>query len=408
MQLVETGTVTSPQGFKAAGVAAGIKPRGRPDLAIILSDAPAVFAGAFTDHALPAAAVRYDRELFGRAETVRAIVVNSGNANSCTGAQGMTDTLEMAAHTAEQTGIASDAVIVSSTGVIGVPLPMDRIRCGITAAAAALAADGGSDAAAAIMTTDTVPKFLAATVDIDGVPVTIGGITKGAGMIAPKLIGPMPHATMLAYMTTDAAIAADLLQSTLEASLDESFNRITVDGDRSTNDTFIALANGMAANQPIQAGSAAASAFQHAFNVVAAELARMIVRDGEGATRFVQVRVAGAASRGEAKRGAHAIANSMLCKTAWFGGDPNWGRILDTVGYAGIAVDPDGIDMDFDDVAVVRGGVAAGTPQGALDTAVSAAEFRIDIDLGVGRGAYTVWTCDLSCDYVNINAEHHT
>jgi len=405
---VDGGSVTTPRGFMAAGVAAGIKESGDRDVALLVSTRPAHAAGAFTANAFAAPAVQYDRALLKVRKPFRAVLVNSGNANACTGAAGLADAKAAGAAAARVLGVSAADVLVASTGRIGVRLPMARLRAGIAAAAAALSADGGPAAARAIMTTDTRPKSTAASVEVDGKTIHIGGMTKGAGMIAPRLQPAGLHATMLAFVTTDAAVEPDFLDACLAQSLDLSFNRITVDGDMSTNDTFLALANGAAENTRIRAGTPAAAAFAAAFNRVAATLAREMVLDGEGATRFVEICVTGAQTWDEARRCAEAIANSALCKTAWFGADPNWGRIVCAAGRAKVALDPDRVSLDFGGVPIVRAGVDAGTPETEKVAAVSGAEFRIALDLGVGSHEFTVWTCDLSYDYVRINAEYHT
>ncbi len=408
INLVENGSVTTPKGFLAAGVTAGIKESGRPDLAVLYCETPARFAAAFTRNDFAAAPVLYCRQLAASVEFVRACVFNSGNANACTGRQGLTDTKDTARELAERLDIATDEVLVFSTGRIGVPLPMDKVREGIRAACKTLSSEGGAPVAEAIMTTDTKPKSLAVKLDIDGVPVHVGGMAKGAGMIAPNLAVAKPQATLLACITTDARLEPGVLDTAFAHSLDSSFNRITVDGDTSTNDSFLALANGLAGNPPVRPGTVEAEQFQGAFCQVAAELARQLVRDGEGATRFVELRVTGARSGLEAETCAKAIANSLLCTTAWFGGDPNWGRILDAAGYAGVKLVPSEVSLYFEGKAVVRGGVSAGVPEAELAKLVDQNELHIDLDLGHGAGEYTVWTCDLSYEYVKINAEYHT
>lgn len=408
MEFIEDGGVCSPVGFRAAGVIAGLKRNKRRDLGLIVSDVPANFAAAFTSNRICASSVEYGRDLARRAEHVRAIVINSGNANACTGRQGTSDTVRMAQQVAECLDLVPDEVFVSSTGRIGVPMPMDKILAGIMTAAEGLHDGASGELAEAIMTTDTVPKHCAARIDIDGTPVTIGGVTKGAGMIAPRLVPSERHATMLAYMTTDAVLDEGVLAQCLDESLDASFNRITIDGDMSTNDTFIVMANGLAENSPIRAGSFEAECFQTAFNKVAGELARQMVMDGEGVTRFVELRIGGARNRAEARKCAEAIANSLLCKTAWFGADPNWGRILAAAGYAGVEVNPQRISLDYNDLPIVRGGMDAGTPEEKQTQAIDQREFSIDLNLGVGDGEFTMWTNDLSYEYVKINADYHT
>ena len=407
--LNESGSVTSPQGFKASGIKAGLKRSGAPDMAMIYSGLPCKVAAAFTSNLFAAAPVVYDREIIAGQGDVHAVVVNSGNANACTGKDGLADARKTAEKAAALLGCRPCEVLVSSTGRIGVPMPMDIILKGTEMAVSALSENGGKEAALAIMTTDTRPKAFSVEIEIGGKPVILGGMTKGAGMIAPKLRPAMPpQATMLAYVTTDAAIAPDALRAALAASLDKSFNRITVDGDTSTNDTFVVLANGAAGNALIQAGTPEAERFTQALAALAGGLAKEMVRDGEGVSRFVEVNVTGAASDGDARKCAEAIANSALCKTAWFGADPNWGRILCAAGYSGIQFDPAKVNLDMQGAPVVRHGMDAGTPEEELVKLVSAKEVRLDLDLGSGTGRFTVWTCDFTYDYVKINADYHT
>ncbi len=406
--IIEHGGVTSPQGFAAAGVAAGLKQSGKPDCALLVSQCPALASAAFTANRFQAAPVVHGRRLLAENRRLRAVFVNSGNANACTGEVGLRDAQATAVAVAARLGLAVNQVLIGSTGRIGVPLPMDKIMRGIELAAAALDRAGGAAAAAAIMTTDTRPKAAAATLAIDGTTVTIGGMAKGAGMIAPKLVGPKNQATMLAYVTTDARISQGFLDDCLEQALDLSFNRITVDGDTSTNDTFLVLANGLAANRELDANHPQANAFIAAFNWLVGHLAREMVLDGEGVTKFVELRVYGAATDSEARACAEAIANSALCKTAWFGGDPNWGRILAAAGYSGARLQSDRVNLDYQGLPVVRGGLDAGTPVSEQERAVAARELKIELDLGVGEGEFTVWTCDLSYEYVKINADYRT
>jgi glutamate N-acetyltransferase/amino-acid N-acetyltransferase len=408
--IIDNGSVTTPAGFQAAGVKAGLKRSGALDMALIVSECPAAAAAAFTSNKFAAPPVLYDEERIAAGTPIRAIIVNSGNANACTGAQGLRDVHTTAEKVAELLAIQPAEVLVSSTGRIGVPMPMPTILAGVEAAAKALSEDGGLDAASAIMTTDTVRKSLAVSLEIGGRTVHIGGMTKGAGMIAPKLIRPAnrKEATMLAYVTTDAAVDPGFLDACLGQSLDESFNRITIDGDTSTNDTFVVLANGRAGNPPLTAESPEAPQFIAAFNHLVGRLAKEMVLDGEGVTRFVELKVCGARNDEEARTCAETIANSALCKTAWFGADPNWGRILDAAGYAGVELNPEMVNLDYEGLPVVRGGMDAGTPEAELVKAIDRREFRIDLELGVGTGEFTIWTCDLTYEYVKINADYHT
>ena len=405
-------TFTIP-GFKAAGVAAGIKTNGAPDLALIVSEVPSVGAAVFTQNAFAAAPVIYDRKLMAvAAEGLRAVIVNSGNANACTGDPGMVHAAGMAHIVEDHLGLPKRSAFVMSTGVIGVPLPIERIRAGVSQAAARLHEDGWEEAAQAIMTTDTFPKLAYEPLPDPLAPAVVGGIAKGAGMIHPNM------ATMLAVLATDVAITQPLLQAALRHAVNHSFNRISVDGDTSTNDTVLVLANGQAGNPPIEKEEDPRFVlFRDALTRVSVQLAQAIVRDGEGATKFVTVRVRGAASEEDAVKAAKAVANSPLCKTAFFGGDPNWGRVLAAVGYSGARVEPARTALWFAGGEAGKRGallqvVDKGTPT-AYDEEEAARIFaqpEIDvlIDLGLGDGETEVWTCDLGYEYVRINAEYRT
>lgn len=407
--LIESGSVTSPKGFKAAGIVAGLKKSGAPDMAMICSDVPCTVAAAFTSNLFAAAPVVYDRLLIAQRKKIKAVVINSGNANACTGNAGLADAKATASKAAELLNCEAEEVMVSSTGRIGVPMPMDIILKGTEMAASALSYEGGKDAAMAIITTDTRPKAFSVEIEINGKVVTLGGMTKGAGMIAPKLRPETPpQATMLAYITTDAAIEQTALQTALNNSLNKSFNRITVDGDTSTNDTFVVLANGLAGNAIIRQNSRELALFADALAALAGRLAKEMVKDGEGVSRFVEVNVTGASSEKDARICAESIAKSPLCKTAWFGADPNWGRILCAAGYSGIFFDPSKVNLRLQGAPVVKNGMDAGTPEEELVKLVSTKEVVVDLDLGAGDGAFTVWTCDLTYDYVKINADYHT
>jgi len=392
------GNATSPKGFRSAGVHCGVK-REKPDLALLVSDVPASAAGVFTTNKVKAAPVRYTQRAVaaGRAQ---AIVVNSGNANACTGGPGFADSEEMAKLTAASLGLAADLVLVASTGVIGVPLPMDAIRSGIPVAVNALSSDG-EGAARAILTTDNFPKTAAVRLDIDGVGVTIGGMAKGAGMIHPNM------ATTLCFLTTDAAVPPAVLRGALKRAVQDSFNSITVDGDTSTNDTVLLLANGCAGGAPITNGEAL-TRFTAALTLVAGELARMVVRDGEGATKLVEISVEGAASDLEARQAAMTVANSLLVKTALHGGEPNWGRILAALGRSGVEMSEETTDVSFGSLDVVRGGLGVPGVWDAAAAALEEKEVSIRIRLAVGNGAAKVWTSDLSEEYVRINGSYTT
>ena len=405
--IVDGGGVCFPRGFRAAGSAAGLKASGKEDVALLVSDAPAVCAGTFTTSLFPAAPVTRCRALLGGRDAFRAVFVNSGNANACTGAVGGRDAETTAAMVAERLGLDSGEVLVASTGRIGVPLPMDIVEKGVDMALSALSADGGAAAARAIMTTDTRPKEFAAKVPLGSVEAGIGGMAKGAGMIAPQM-EVVPHATMLAFLTTDAAVERGFLAEILSDALERSFNRITVDGDESTNDTVLVLANGLAGNEPLSDGSPGADIFASALSAAMEKLARDIVLDGEGATKFVRVKALGAVSAGDAEACARTIADSLLCKTAWFGNDPNWGRVLAAAGRSGASFDPAKVSLFYDDAPVVSGGMDAGTPESELSEIMRKGDFEVRIDLGAGDAAFEVWTCDISREYVTINADYHT
>jgi glutamate N-acetyltransferase / amino-acid N-acetyltransferase len=401
---LENGSITSPTGFKASGIAAGLKVSGAPDMAMIVSDTPANFSAAFTSCVFAAAPVRLGRELVAKQNTIRAIVVNSGNANACTGQAGMERARDMCELTAKELSIQPEEVIVSSTGRIGVQLPMEIISKGIKQAASSLDYSSGAEAAAAIMTTDTVPKSAAVEIELSSGKVIIGAMTKGAGMIDPDM--RVPHATMLCYITTDAKIDNSLIKNLLGKGVENSFNRITIDGDMSTNDTTVMMANGVSGVE-VKADEDA-EIFYHALQTLLQELAREMVMDGEGATKFVTVNIENAKDSKEAKILAESIANSLLCKTAWFGSDPNWGRIVAALGYSGIDFDPDLVNIYYNDQAVVTNGGDAGTPEEELAKVLQNREFSITVDMNAGTAKYWVWTCDISYEYVKINAEYHT
>jgi glutamate N-acetyltransferase/amino-acid N-acetyltransferase len=382
------GSVTAPQGFRAAGVAAGIKSNGKKDVALIVSDTPATAAATFTTNQVKAAPVKLSMAHVksGRA---CAIVANSGNANACT-SDGPIHARAMACAVARRLGCAENHVLVCSTGRIGVNLPIVKVEGGIKQCLAALSPRGGASAAQAIMTTDTFPKEVAVQFKAGGKTFRIGGIAKGAGMIQPNM------ATMLSFITTDAAIPRAALQRALTRAVNQSFNRITVDGDTSTNDTVIVLANGAAGKPPL-------AKFQSALDFVCLELAKMIVRDGEGVSKFVTINVHGAATERDAEIAARAVANSILVKTSWCGGDPNWGRILDALGYSRARIDADIVDVAYEGLPAVRGGMPARTPIARLKKIVAKPTFSIDIHLHLGRGHCTMHTCDLTEKYVELN-----
>jgi glutamate N-acetyltransferase/amino-acid N-acetyltransferase len=393
-------SVCAPEGFRAAGVAAGIKTQG-PDIALILSEVPAHAAALFTTNRVQAAPILISREYLrathGRA---RAIVVNSGNANACTGAQGMADARRMAAAAGEALDLPAEQVLVASTGIIGHALPMEKLETGIRNAAAALARDAGP-AAAAIMTTDLVPKTAAVEFEFGGRPVRIGGICKGSGMIGPHL------ATMLAFLTTDADVWPEVLHPSLSAVAARTFNCTTVDGDTSTNDTLAILANGRS-GVAVRPNSPALRAFEAALEHVCTDLARALARDGEGATKLIEIQVRGARNAADARRIALTMANSPLVKTAFFGSDPNWGRLMMAAGRAGVRFDPARADLWIGDVQLVRHGEPLPFDTRAATAAMKQPEVTATLELAEGASSARVWTCDFSYDYVRINAEYHT
>ena len=390
------------KGFKAGAAAAAIKKSGRLDIALICSDVPAVSVGIFTTNKVKAAPVLLDMHVLKKG-TARAIVANSGNANACTGGRGMTDALDMANLTAESLGLDASDVFVASTGVIGNTMPMDRVATGITALPGSLKADGFEDAASAIMTTDTFRKTYGVTEKVNGKKVNIVGIAKGSGMINPNM------ATMLCFVATDAAVDRRALRAALKSAAAGSMNSITVDGDTSTNDTVILLANGAAGNDTVTIGGPGYAEFTAALESVLFNLAKMIVKDGEGATKLVEVCVEGAASEKDAVKAARSIAHSPLVKTALFAADANWGRIICAAGYSGAAMDPDKAEIWFDKVCMVKGGVGLGTIAESKATEVmKKPEYRITVRLGAGDKTGRVFTTDLSFDYVKINAEYRS
>src|SRR5262247_1342731 len=396
------GGITAVPGILASGVAAGIKPSGKKDLALIYSSSPARAAAVFTRNQVKGAPVLVSQEHVrdGRAQ---AIVASSGCSNVCTGEQGIKDAREMTRIAGELLGIAPRQVLIASTGVIGQPLPMDKIRAGLPKLVKGLSPQGGRLAAEAIMTTDTKPKEAALRVDVAGRPVTIGGIAKGVGMIEPHM------ATMFCFLATDAMVARDSLPRVLRRAVDRSFNRITVDSDQSTSDTVAILANGLAETAPLDAGSRGFRQFTRALGAVTTRLARMLVEDGEGATKLVTVAVRGARSRRDAVVVARSVANSPLVKTAINGQDPNWGRIMMAIGKAPATVEPDRVAVAFEDELLVeRGMLREGAKHERIRETMTRPAYTITIDLGLGRGEAHVWTCDLSEEYVRINAKYTT
>jgi glutamate N-acetyltransferase/amino-acid N-acetyltransferase len=396
------GGVTAVPGILAGGLAAGIKPSGKKDLALVHSTAVARAAGVFTTNQVKGASVLVSMEHI-RGGLAQAIVVSSGCANVCTGEQGLRDAREITKLVGEALRIQARHVLIGATGVIGQPLPMDKIRTALPRLVKSLSPQGGPAAAEAIMTTDTRPKSAALRLEVNGRPVTIGAMAKGVGMIEPHM------ATMFCFVTTDAVIPTAALRTVLRRSVDTSFNRITVDGDTSTSDTVAILANGLAENAPLQAGSRGLRQFARGLDAITDRLARLLVSDGEGATKLVAVIVRGAASRRDALLVARSVANSPLVKTAINGGDPNWGRIMMALGKTAARVEPQRVSIAFDDEVLAEGGVLReGARLDRIRETMARTEYRLSIDLGLGRAEERVWTCDLSEEYVRINAKYTT
>ena len=396
------GGVTAPAGFRAGGAAAGIKtygPEPRLDVGLLASDRPCAVAGLYTRNAVQGAPVLLTRER-AAAGTARAVAANSGNSNVATGPRGIEDAARMAALAAAKLGVPEREVLVASTGVIGRPLPLDRVEAGL--AAIALSTDGGEDFARAIMTTDTRPKQAAVRVEVAGRAYAVGGAAKGAGMIHPDM------ATMLAFLTTDAPADPDWLRAALRRVCDRSFHMLDVDMDTSTSDMALVLANGAAGGEPIGAGHAAADALEAALGTVAVTLARELARDGEGARTLIEVVATGAASLGDARLAARAIVSSPLVKTMVTGRDPNWGRVLMAAGRSGAAIDPAAASVRIGGRPAFERGAPASTPEAEISAAMDADEVRIRIDLASGDAEATAWGCDLTAEYVAINADYTT
>ena len=401
MQILENGSVTSPRGFTAAAVAAEIKYTGRTDLAIVYSKVPAQAAAVYTLNRFKAAPLRVTEENISNG-VAQAIVVNSGIANAGMGAEGMRLAREMSDCAAEALDIAKDDVIVASTGVIGMPLPMERVKAGVQKAAKALYPDGGHDAAKAIMTTDTVCKEMAVQLRIDGKLVTIGAMAKGSGMIHPNM------ATMLGFITTDVNIDNKALQATFKANIDDSFNMVSVDGDTSTNDMVVILANGQAGNTLLTEESPDFPAFKQALREICIEMAQKIAGDGEGATKLVECTVTGAATKEDARLAAKAIIASSLVKTAIYGNDANWGRIACAAGYSGAQFDPDKVNIFIGDVQVAQNGMGLEFDEAKATETLKQKKVNILVKFNIGTEEATAWGCDLTYDYVSINADYRS
>jgi len=389
-------------GFFFSGISAGIKKDGKRDLGLIYSEVPAQVAGLFTTNAVKAAPVLLDMERVKRG-LCQAVIVNSGNANACTGSHGLRDARRISSSVAKGLGIDEMLVFPSSTGVIGIPFPVKKIEAEIPKLIENLSPEGWMKTVEAIMTTDTIPKVEVATCRIKGKQVKLCGMVKGAGMICPNM------ATMLSFLVTDANVKTPLLQRMLERAAENSYNRITVDGETSTNDTVLLLANGKAGHSSLNRMDRDGKVFQSMLLEVCENLAKSLVRDGEGATKFIEVLIEGAPNREDAKRAAYAIAHSPLVKTAFFGEDANWGRILCALGHSGAQINPNRIDVFFDKVSIVKNGLGTGSRlEAKAGQILKNKSFKVTVDLHQGKGEFSVFTTDLSIDYVKINASYRS
>ena len=402
------GGVTAAKGYEAASTAAGIKYQGRTDMALIYSQVPCVSAGTFTTNVVKAAPVKWDSQIVDSGAGVQAVVVNSGIANACTGEEGMGYCKETAEAAAKVLNIDAAGVLVGSTGVIGMQLPMQKLVDGIQVLAGKKAEglQSGHDAALAIMTTDTVEKEMAVEIEIGGKTVTIGGMSKGSGMIHPNMC------TMLAFITTDAAITKEALQKALSEDVEDTYNMISVDGDTSTNDTAILLANGLAGNQEITYASPEYETFKEALHMVNETLAKKMAGDGEGATALFEVKVVGAERIKQAKTLAKSVVCSNLTKAAIAGHDANWGRILCAMGYSGVQFDPEKVDLFFESKAgklqIIENGVATDYSEEVATKILSEPEITATADIKMGDYSATAWGCDLTHEYININADYRS
>ena len=407
MKIIDGG-VTAAKGFEAAAVAAGIKYQDRTDMALIYSEKPCKAAGAFTTNVVKAAPVKWDREIIEKKLRPQAVIVNSGIANACTGEEGMECCRKTAEAAARELDVDAESVLVGSTGVIGMQIPMDRIEKGIHTLAAEKKADreSGAAAAKAIMTTDTRPKEAAVTFEINGKTVTIGGMAKGSGMIHPNMC------TMLSFITTDAKISGKALRKALRADVEDTYNMISVDGDTSTNDTVLLLANGMAGNDKIRYGTPEYEIFCQALHYINETLAKKMAGDGEGATALFEAKITGAQTREQAKVLAKSIVCSNLTKTAIAGHDANWGRILCAMGYSGAEFDPEKVTLFFESSAgkikIIENGVAVEYSEEKATEILSQPEVTVTADIGEGQAQAAAWGCDLTHEYININADYRS
>ncbi len=399
-KFIENGSVTSVAGIKATGIHSGIK-RKRKDLALIVSDEPCNVAGTFTLNKVKAAPLLVSQELINKGGKVRAILVNSGNANACTGDRGLNDALESQKYCAEKLGIDQSEVVISSTGVIGEYLPMHILKTGIDSIVGQLTYTDGIKAAKAIMTTDLVEKTIAVKVQLSKGEITIGGIAKGSGMIMPNM------ATMLSFITTDAEVESTLLKKMLLKSVQNSFNKISVDGDTSTNDMVIIIANGVSKIN-IEENTEDSNLFFEALQTISIEMAKMVVVDGEGATKLITIAVSGCENEEDANTIAKTISNSPLVKTAVYGSDANWGRILSAAGRSGVDFDPSKVEIKFDDMVILGKNYEHEFDEDEATMILSKKEITISVNLNSGNGSSTWWTCDFSEKYVEINASYRS
>ena len=397
MRIIKDGGVTAPSGYRAAGVQTGVKESGAKDLALVYSTRPASAAAVYTTNKVQGAPIAIDREHLADGKA-RAVILNSGNANVCNGHVGLDHARRMCAQTASELSLQTEEVLVCSTGLIGVPLPIAQIEAGIPRLVAALSEEGGGDAAEAILTTDTVPKSCAVEVELESGRAVVGAMAKGAAMIAPNM------ATMLSVVTTDAAVPSGPLQELLSQAIQRTFNCITVDGDMSTSDTVILMANG-AAEELSERDS---EGLYEGIECVCRQMAQAIARDAEGSSKLITIAVRGAATEAEARQVGIAVANSSLVKTAAFGNDPNWGRILCAMGYAGVDFDPARVRVVLCGTDIYGNGAGLAYDASKLSAAMQAEEMAIDIDLAMGSAAAEIFTCDLTYEYVRLNAEYTT
>lgn len=407
MKIIDGG-VTAAKGFKAASTAAEIKYKGRTDMAMVFSEVPCVAAGTFTTNVVKAAPVRWDQDIVYNHQGARAVICNSGIANACTGEEGFVYCRETAKAASESLGIPEDSVLVASTGVIGMQLPIDRIANGVKAMAPKLegSREAGLEAAKAIMTTDTEKKEAAVEIEIGGKTVTVGGMCKGSGMIHPNMC------TMLGFITSDVDISKELLQEALSEDIKDTYNMVSVDGDTSTNDTVLLLANGQAGNPKITEKNADYEEFKKALNYVNTTLAKKIAGDGEGATALFEVKVIGAATKAEAVTLSKSVVTSSLTKAAIYGHDANWGRILCALGYSGVQFDPEKVDLYFESKAgkikIIENGVSTGYSEEEATKILSEEAVTAIADMKMGDASATAWGCDLTYDYIKINADYRS